>query len=131
MSLVASEIWEPAFYGSGTCLVRRRDDYRAPYLYVCGPRNDDDDQWMRDRYAMCYQLTEYLNGGKRPLWLADMRRTKEDEATDLDGSSIRATGPMVDKDPPNLHWVEDDSYEAAIARARLMDMVFGIKGSDS
>lgn len=117
------EAWRPMFYGSGTCNVSTFLP-RMPYLYVCGPRHEDDDISQRNRMQMCYELAEFLNGGSRPPWLDDMERRSEDSCDDLDGSSIRATGPSIDIDPPNLNWREDNSDEAKDDRARLMDRLF-------
>jgi hypothetical protein len=115
--------WKPQFFGSGTCIVTSLEA-KKPHLYVYGPRNDDDGQCQRDRMKMCYQLADFLNGGDRPAWLDDMERRSEDACDDLDGSSIRATGPSIDRNPPALDWWEDGSDEANSNRARLMDRLF-------
>jgi hypothetical protein len=114
--------WVPAFYGSGTCTVTRHDS-REPHLYVYGPRNENEDDWMRARYKMCYELAEWLNDGKRPAWLDDLKRTEEGYAFDLDGTCIYATGPVYDADPPNLNWKQCDDEESRNARARLIDLL--------
>ena len=116
-------VWEPAFFGSGTTIVRT-DDPRKPHLYVYADVAVDDDRYMSDRYQMCYQLAEYMNGGERPAWLDDFERTDEYSAASLAGGQIFATGPSIDVDPPNLNWVQDDSDDAKNNRARLMDAVF-------
>lgn len=116
--------WMPRYFESGTTIV---DSGVAgePWLYIYGPGNEDEDQWMRDRFAMCEQLAEWMNGGKpRPQWLSDMERQTEESAVGLDGSSVTAVGPLIDINPPNLHWVTDNSEEAKNKRARLMDRIF-------
>jgi hypothetical protein len=95
-----------------------------PWLYIYGPIGADDDSTDRNRYAVCMAIRDYLNGGARPAWLDDLRRTSETHACDLDGTSISAIGPMFDADPPNLNWVEDNSDTMNVARARLMDRLF-------
>ncbi len=120
--------WEPQFFGSGTCIVtsNQRDE---PHYYVYGPHSPDDGQRQRNRIAMCHQLADWLNGGDRPLWLDDMKRTHEDGCFDLDGTKIFATGPSVlcDCCPPHkMHWLLDESDEAVSKRARLIDRLFEI-----
>lgn len=118
MSTVATETaWKPQFFGSGTCVVQR--SYNEPWLYVYGPANPDEAKYVRDRMQLCYDLAAYLNGGSRPAWLADMDRISEREAIDLDGTSVTATGPLYDADPPRLVWRERGDDDDA--RARLMD----------
>lgn len=111
-------------YGSGTHLVARSDPCSDPWLYVYGPNSEDETVYAHDRWKVCQDLCDFLNGGTRPAWLNDLERTSEDHAEDLDGTSISATGPMIDADPPNLHWVQDDSWTAKLARAALMDRLF-------
>lgn len=113
--------WRVQWFGSGTMIVT---DLTWPHYYVYGPRNDDEDQGVRDRYKVCEDLRDYLNGGTRPAWLDDMYRTSEKHAEGLDHTKITAVGPMYDRDPPNLWWDEEDSQEAKDSRARLMDRLF-------
>lgn len=116
--------WDVAFYGSGTTIVLLKECQRKPHLYVYSDSAIDEDRWMRDRYQMCYDLAAFMNGGERPRWLNDLDRTTEIEAISLSGASIQAVGPMVDVDPPNLNWHQDDSDDAKNDRTRLMDAVF-------
>jgi len=116
--------WDCAFFGSGTTIVRLKEHQHRPHLYVYSDSTLDEDRWMRDRYAMCYQLRDHMNGGDRPVWLDDIERLTETFAKALTGASISAVGPMVDADPPNLNWVWDESDDAKNDRARLMDAVF-------
>ena len=120
--------WEVAFFSSGTTIVRLKEHQHKPNLYIYADAAVDDDRYARDRYAMCYQLRDFMNGGPRPAWLDDFERVSEIEAKSLSGGSITATGPSIDKDPPNLNWVQDDSDDATNDRARLMDFVFPAKG---
>lgn len=115
--------YEPHSYHSGTCVVMP-NEAKQPWLYVYGPVNPDEGKRHRQRFAMCRELADFLNGGVRPTWLDDMERKSETEATDLDGSSIVATGPMIDRDPPKCSWCDDESDAAKAARARLMDRLF-------
>jgi hypothetical protein len=48
-------------------------------------------------------------------------RTNERCLESLAGASIHATGPLYDKNPPALLWVQDESDDAANDRARLID----------
>ena len=116
--------WEPAFYGSGTTIVHQKEYDHKPHLYIYADASADEDRYMRDRYEMCYQISRYMNGGARPLWLNDFDRISETQAVSLSGGSILATGPSIDADPPKLHWVQDDSDQAKSDRARLMDALF-------
>lgn len=129
-------MWEVRAYASGTMTVQDMEAPTktfkygvldlSPWFYVYGPGNEDEDQWMRDRWKVCEDLCDYMNGGQRPAWIDDMERISEVEAIALDGTSITATGPMVDRDPPNCNWDQDRSVEAVNARARLMDRLFGV-----
>jgi hypothetical protein len=128
------EDWHVRWFASGTMIVEDRasphEAYEfgvrclSPHLYVFGPgygTDDGPDQAIRDRYRCCEELAAFLNGGPRPAWLDDLRRTSEAHAEDIDGTSVTATGPMVDRDPPKCDWINDPSPEAQDARARLMD----------
>ncbi len=131
--------WERRWYGSGTVTVEDLDSYepfefgikcRKPNLYVFGPgfgTDDCEDSLVRDRLVMADQLADYLNGkSERPKWIDDMERISETKLDGGDGSSIEATGPMVDANPPSCDWVIDPSPDAHNARARLIDLVVGI-----
>ena len=115
--------WQVQCFPSGTHLVR---DTNAPdpHLYVYGPGGEDDSAYEENRYLVCQQLAEFMNGGARPGWLDDLYRVTETHAEALDHTSITATGPSVDIDPPNLDWRQDNSEDAHNARARLMDRLF-------
>ena len=121
--------WTCRFFGSGTMVVTR-DVASLPHFYVYGPMGADESETYQNRRKCCHELCEYLNGGTRPLWLGDMKRTQEQSIWDLDGTSIRATGPMVDIDPPSLNWKEDTSIQADDARARLIDKLKGASDAD-
>lgn len=118
--------WQPQFYGSGTTIVVLREYQRKPHLYIYADVGLDEDRTQRERYVMCEQLAAYMNGGAKPVWLDDFMRTGETAAYSLAGGKIFATGPMIDRDPPKLLWVQDDSDEAQNDRARLMDALFGV-----
>ena len=113
-------MWNTMMFGSGTHIVKR-DVADEPWLYVYGPRDEDDSQPVR--YSMCKELERFLNGGQRPLWLCDMARVSEEELIGADGSSISATGPLYDADPPNLRWETCEDVESKNKRARLIDLV--------
>ena len=115
--------WEPQFFPSGTTVVSLKGRHRKPNLYIYADVGIDEDRTQRDRYEMCRQLADFLNGGDRPDWLTDFHRLGEVRLDSLAGASISATGPSVDRDPPNLDWVQDDSREAQRDRARLIDYV--------
>lgn len=115
--------WQPAFFPSGTTIVRQ-DWAGKPHLYVYADAATTEDRSDRDRFDMCYQLAEFMNGGHRPAWLDDLDRQTETHAEALTGAKVFATGPMVDIDPPNLNWRLDESDQAKDDRARLMDILF-------
>ena len=130
-------IWRVECYQSGTVVVTEGKTAATkfgvrsvgPHLYVYGPHSRDESKRDRDRRAVAEDLAVFLNGGTRPKWLDDMERTTEDSAKGLGGTSIRATGPSVDTNPPNCFWKEDDSDDATNARARLMDRLFLVPSS--
>lgn len=118
--------WEPQFFGSGTTIVTRVNAPKQPHLYIYGPGSDDEGRAQAMRYAMCHQLADWLNGGERPAWMDDMRRDSERSLIGCDNSSIYATGPSYDANPPHLFWRECDDDESRNARARLIDRLCGI-----
>lgn len=116
--------WQTAFYPSGTTIVHTSDFLRKPHLYIYADAAIDEDRYMRDRYEMCRQIEVFMNGGERPEWLNDFERVGETCARSLAGGDISAVGPSIDRNPPNLDWVHDDSQQAKDDRARLMDVLF-------
>ena len=117
-------VWDCAFFGSGTTIVRLKEQQHKPHLYIYADKSISEGRYIRDRYDMCYQLCDYMNNGLRPKWLDDFDRIEEGYAMSLSGGSIQACGPMIDKNPPNLFWVWDDSDDAVNDRVRLMDALF-------
>jgi hypothetical protein len=115
--------WQPQYYGSGTTIVVLREYQYKPHLYVYADRGIDEDRQQSDRFPMCQQLADFLNGGERPVWLDDLMRVDETRLEGLSGASIHAVGPMYDCDPPKLHWIQDDSEDCANDRARLIDAI--------
>ena len=121
--------WEACFYQSGTAIVAQRlMTYEKPWLYIYADHNpnSDGEDTDKNRIAMCNELKRFMNGGERPKWLDDFERVSEVKLVALAGASITATGPMIDRDPPNLFWVQDKSIEAAHDRARLIDCLCGV-----
>jgi hypothetical protein len=114
-----SRPWAVKCFPSGTMIVTRGIPGQ-PHYYIYGPGGD------RNRHQCCCDVRDCLNGGARPAWLNDLCRTTESYAEDIDGTSIMAVGPSIDRDPPNCDWVQDDSEEAQSARARLMDRLLGL-----
>lgn len=115
-------LWRVVFYGSGTHVVTTNRP-EEPWFYVYGPLAQEgfDDV----RYKMCEDLSAFMNGSsRRPLWLDDMTRVSETLLEGFDGSSVFATGPMYDTDPPKLCWAEKQDQEAKDKRARLIDKLF-------
>lgn len=126
MTQTETAVWRVESFPSGTCIVTTRE--RGPHLYVYGPKpvgpkdeEGDDPVADRARYQMCEQLAAWLNGGDRPVWMDDMQRVSEIELQGTDGSSITATGPSYDANPPALDWRQCDDQESRDARARLID----------
>jgi len=114
--------WKTRCFQSGTTIVT--NDEPGPHFYVYGPQDSNEDDQQANRHKVCEEIRDYMNGGKRPKWLDDMDRRREDSAEGLDGTSIHAVGPIVDRDPPNRIWGEDASIDAKNNRARLMDRLF-------
>ena len=120
--------WKVTTYGSGTVIVTRGRMDR-PWLYVYGPRDEDEAVEYRARQLLARELCTHMNGGSKPDWLKALIRWTENDASCPEGRSITATGPMVTVGDPNaLSWVQDNSDAAKNQRARLMDRVFGITG---
>lgn len=117
-------IWHHQAFPSGTQIVTSMQA-GEPHYYVYGPAggNEADDG---NRYKMCEEFCAYMNGGPRPVWMDDMYRANDETIRGLDQSSIFACGPMIDKDPPNLWWVHDDSPAAKAKRKALIDRLVGM-----
>jgi len=114
--------WQKRCFESGTIIVTR-DDPRAPHFYVHGHGRAGNEA----RHGVADDLCAYANGGPRPVWADNAHRDSETRVTHEDGFAITATGPMVDRSPPALDWVEDDSRHAHDARARLIDWLAGTR----
>lgn len=131
---MSSEQWKVVCYESGTMNVVDTLGPKVPFaygmsrttpwLYIFGPGGSNQSESDSNRYKVCEDIAAFLNGGARPAWLDDMERINEDHAIGLDRTSITATGPCIDRDPPKCWWVDDKSPEACNARARLMDRLF-------
>ncbi len=119
--------WEASFYPSGTTIVALRTRADKPHLYVYADVGVSEDRTQGDRYEMCRQLAEFLNGGAMPAWLDDMKRVSERKIVSLSGADISAVGPMFDREPPKLLWCERDDDEANNYRATLINVVTGIR----
>jgi hypothetical protein len=109
--------WQHICYQSGTQIVTDNEP-NQPHYYIYGPKGDTNDTI---RYQICEALEKYLNGGPRPPFLNDYRRTSPTEITHPDGSRIFATGPVRDQDPPNCNWIQREDPEAVSLRIRLID----------
>ena len=75
-----------------------------------------------DRYELAARICRILNEYDRP----DSEFIRETEVTgNWRGIRFCVTGPMIDRNPPNLWWIEDDSVQANVARISLMDEICG------
>ncbi len=135
VSEIQAEHWKVKWFQSGTMIVQNVNGPKEPYAYgiswlephfgIRGPGGETEAEQDRNRLQCCHDICDYLNDVKpRPAWLDDMERTDERSAVALDGTSIVAEGPSVDKKPPSCWWVLDESPEACNMRARLMDRLF-------
>jgi len=102
-------------YQSGTHIVKSEVPGK-PYFYVTANATE--------KYRICKDLQGMMNGCECPGWLRFLKRTS-DEVLEGHGIKILASGPLVDKDPPNLHWVTDMSDAAVRDRRELIDYVAG------
>lgn len=116
-------MWQAQFFPSGSCVVVDvdADPKTQPHLYVYGPS-------QADRAPMCRNIADFLNGGTRPKWFADLWRRGETSCEDVDRTYIIATGPYIDIDPPNLDWREDLSEQSRRKRKELIDRLLMVEG---
>lgn len=120
-------VWDCAFFGSGTTIVQLKGGAFKPHLYVIADAAVDERRYMRDRYAMCDQLRDFLNGGSRPTWLDDFFRASPISLESLAGAKLFATGPSIDADPPKCFWVQDESPRARLDRESLINAIWETK----
>jgi hypothetical protein len=117
--------WRTCCFSSGTHIVTSRLP-NLPWLYIYGPNCSGAEESFDDiRYKMCEEISSYLNNEiKRPDWLYDMERVSETRIIGVDGSSIFATGPKHDVDPPKCVWRDRDDEVSKNARAKLINQLF-------
>lgn len=108
-------------YPSGTTNVTESRG-GEPWLYLAGGGVGTDEQIDRHKGAIADEITDYLNGGPRPIWLDD-GDWSETSVRFPDGLCIVATGPMVDREPPTCWWVPDESATAQAARRALIRLL--------
>jgi hypothetical protein len=129
MSAPAKKSWHAITFPNGNTIVEQ-NDLRLPHFCVWGPGGTTRSDAARNQQRLAESLRDHLNGGDPPPWLADVERTSETRADGCDGTSIEATGPMVDADPPNEQWEEDGSEHAERARIALMERLMPSGGLD-
>lgn len=126
--------WRVTCYGSGTVTV---SDGRlqgtkfgvrnvGPHIGIHYRKNSNggaSETTDSERLEIAKWFAGILNGiyDNRKL----MKRTGETTGT-WNGVEFSAIGPHVDLNPRHGFWVQDESWEAATERARLMDRLFGI-----
>jgi len=114
--------WTHQLFGSGTQTVSL-EPYtpKQPHYHIGHAAADNDGQHLR--YEIAKELEAWLNGGPEPWWMELLHRESPDSVKTPHGSSIRATGPMIDKaEPPSWGmWAEDESDDAKISRGLLID----------
>jgi hypothetical protein len=117
--------WWTESYPSGTIIVKS-DIPLYPHYYIWQVPEDNDSNHKRQRVAK--ELTLWLNGIiSKPYWL-EVKEVKGASAVLKSGQLIQAVGPMVDRNPPQLDWTEDDSEFSRRARQKLIDVLyFGTK----
>lgn len=124
-------MWRMVAYPSGTVTVsdgrRRKTAFGevsvGPHIYI-GYRSEPGATPDHDRYELAHLISKLLN--RETTHASGLRRVGEYDAISASGIRFHVTGPCVDLDPPSCNWKEDDRDEAKLARARLMDRVFGI-----
>lgn len=90
------EEWVTEMYPSGTHVVKNIRDTKMPWFYV----------YADERYKVCKQIEVFMNGGMRPAWLDDVKKTSIESFDGSNNIKVRATGPMYDMNPPQLNWQE-------------------------
>ncbi len=113
--------WYCHCYPTGACVVTTGLAGR-PWFYV-----NFEEVGTKNRIVIGRQIASYLNLQRhRPAWFADMERVSAEVIAGIDGTSVTASGPVFDADPPNLKWQEVVTPEAVKARGQLMDLLFSI-----
>lgn len=115
--------WKIISWKSGNVIVHQKELPNKPWLSVyADPLPSDHDQ-AKNRLEMCKQLADWLNGGKRPIWLDDFERLKDDYLISLTGAEIFATGPVLSFKSSKTFWELDDSKKAKEERKLLLDIL--------
>lgn len=105
--------------GPIVCLI---DDDAKPHVSVYADKAINEAREQRDQRLMCEEIVEFLNGGKRPAWVADLDRFGEFGLFSPCGSYVIATGPYVSSDSDEFEW--DESEEAVANRKELIGHIF-------
>ena len=113
------EVWVHQMALSGSHTVRREGS--RLFFYVTQVAEDVEGD--HGRHQVCKELVYWLQYGEEPWWLEFLRRENYRAWRTPHGSLIQATGPMIDRSPPALDWVEDPSEDAQIDRGRMADLL--------
>ena len=120
--MTMNQVWRKMTFGSGTQIVDREPQQRGmPHYHIGHAAADCEGDHLR--YEIGKELEVWLNGGEEPWWMDLLYRESPDSVKTPHGSSIRATGPMVDRaEPPGWGlWAEDERDDAKIARGLMAD----------
>jgi len=117
--------WKVISWKSGNVIVHQLDVPNKPWISVyADPLPSEHDQ-AKNRIEMCNQIAEWMNGGKKPLWLDDFERLSSDYLISLTGAEIFATGPILSLKSVSKFFELDDSEKSREERKILIDVLLG------
>jgi hypothetical protein len=105
--------WHIITYQSGTHIVTRNNG--NPHYYV----------YADERYQVCKELQEWLNGGSDPEWRTQLERCSPEGVDGPNGIHIYSTGPFIlpPADHGALNWQVD--LDKKQDRIDLIDKLIG------
>lgn len=107
--------------GPVVCLVEKN---KKPHVSVYADKAVSKEREQRDQRIMCNEIKDFLNGGKRPAWVADLDKFGEFGLFSPCGSYVIATGPYIESEAIDGEFDWDETPESVAARKELIGHIF-------